>query len=215
MADRPIDPRAPIDPAVRTAGREGLTGTAPATVFGDLSPREDITIAPDFRPAGEQPAWRQDFPIDWPQDHYVERRDFMKFLTLTSFAFAVGQAWIAVQSWARGASPAPAGRRIAAVSDIAIGASLVFDFPGDHDPCVLVRVADNHFVAYGQKCTHLSCAVIPRPAEKTLLCPCHEGVFDLASGRPLAGPPRRPLDRIALEIRGGAVYATAVERRTV
>src|SRR5579875_3286117 len=31
------------------------------------------------------PAWRQDFPIDWPQDHYVARRDFTKFLVLTAF----------------------------------------------------------------------------------------------------------------------------------
>ena len=46
--------------------------------------RETISIPPDGRPAEEQPAWRQDFPIDWPQDHYVERRDFVKFLTLTS-----------------------------------------------------------------------------------------------------------------------------------
>jgi hypothetical protein len=48
--------------------------------------RETISIAPDGGPAEEQPAWRQDFPIDWPQDHYVERRDFVKFLTLTSLA---------------------------------------------------------------------------------------------------------------------------------
>ena len=52
--------------------------------------REQITIAPDFAPADAQPAWRQDFPIDWPQDLYVERRDFMKFLVLTSAAFTRG-----------------------------------------------------------------------------------------------------------------------------
>ena len=214
MAELPIDPRGPVDPAIGTPGREGLTGTAPAGVFGDLA-REDVTVAPDFRPAAEQPAWRQDFPIDWPQDVFVERRDFMKFLTLTSFAFVVGQIWIAIQSWARDARAVPAGRRIASVADLPVGGSLVFDFPGDHDPAVLVRLSDDRFVAYGQKCTHLSCAVIPRPADNTLHCPCHEGLFDLASGRPIAGPPRRPLDRIQLEIRDGQVYATAREPRAV
>ena len=68
--------------------------------------RETISVLPT---AGrcEQPAWRQDFPIDWPQDHYVERRDFVKFLTLTSLAFVVGQFWIAGQNWLRGRQRPP------------------------------------------------------------------------------------------------------------
>ena len=33
-------------------------------------------------------------------------------------------------------------------------------------------------------------------------CPCHEGYFDLDTGRQIAGPPRRPLPRIMLEVRG-------------
>lgn len=49
---------------------------------------------PDGRSADEQPAWRDDFPIDWPEDHYVARRDYTKFMVLTSLAFAVGQLWI-------------------------------------------------------------------------------------------------------------------------
>ena len=53
--------------------------------------RETLSIPPDGRPLAEQPAWRQDFPIDWPQDEYVGRRDFVKFLTMTSLAFVVGQ----------------------------------------------------------------------------------------------------------------------------
>jgi Rieske Fe-S protein len=68
--------------------------------------------------------------------------------------------------------------------------------------------------AYSQKCTHLSCAVIPRVNEGIIWCPCHEGVFDLASGRPIAGPPRRPLTRILLRVQGGDVYAVGVEERT-
>ena len=78
---------------------------------------EQITIAPDGRPMDEQPAWRQDFPIDWPQDQYVARRDFMKFLVLTSLAFAVGQSGSARRTGAR--TPRAAGRwsRIAPLDD--------------------------------------------------------------------------------------------------
>ncbi|MGH7928570.1 MAG: ubiquinol-cytochrome c reductase iron-sulfur subunit [Candidatus Binatia bacterium] len=69
-------------------------------------------------------------------------------------------------------------------------------------------------MAYHQKCTHLSCPVIPHVEEGRLHCPCHEGIFDLATGRPLAGPPRRPLPRIMLQIREGRIYAGGVEERT-
>ena len=214
MADSGPDPRSPIDPAINTPGREGLTGTAPASLYAPSLEREAITIAPDFAPPDAQPAWRQDFPVDWPQDLYVERRDFMKFLVLTSAAFAVGQIWIGVQNWYRRHSGQPPVRRIASVDDIAVGAAIGFTYPDEQEPCLLVRLTVNEFVAFGQKCTHLSCAVIPRPAEGSFYCPCHEGRFDIRTGVPTAGPPQRPLTRIVLDRRGRDIYAVGVEQRT-
>jgi Rieske Fe-S protein len=175
--------------------------------------REHITVAPDFTPASAQPAWRQDFPIDWPQDQYVERRDFLKFMVLTSAAFTVGQLWIAFQQWYRRQSGQAAGVRIASIDDVAVGGALSFTYPDEHDRCLLVRLSAGEFVAFNQKCTHLSCAVIPRPVENSFFCPCHEGRFDLRSGAPTAGPPRRPLTRVVLEIRGRDIYAVGVEER--
>ena len=133
--------------------------------------RETISLPPGWPSRDQQPAWRQDFPIDSPQDQYVERRDFVKFLTLTSLAFFVGQLWIVVQSWRR-RSQVPAGaKRIASIREIPIGESLVFDYPDEHDSSVLVRLGESEFVAFSQKCTHLSCAVVPRPAEGVFHCP--------------------------------------------
>jgi nitrite reductase/ring-hydroxylating ferredoxin subunit len=177
--------------------------------------RDTLSVPPDGRPLSEQPAWRQDFPIDWPQDHYVERRDFVKFLTLTSLAFTVGQFWIAGQNWLRKRQGLPEMRRIASVGEVAVGATVVFDYPAAHDACILVRLSNAEFVAYSQKCTHLSCAVIPRPDEGLIHCPCHEGFFDLRTGRNVSGPPPRPLPRITLEIRDEVIYATGVETRTL
>ena len=208
-----IDPKRPVDPRVDSPGREGLTGTAPAELYTPIARREEITIAPDFRPPEQQPAWRQDFPIDWPQDHYVERRDFMKFLVLTSFAMTVGQFWIAAQNWLRRQRGLPELRRIASLDQLAVGGTLVFNYPGAHDPCVLVRLSDTELVAYSQKCTHLSCAVIPRPERGDIHCPCHEGYFDLRSGRPIAGPPPRPLPRVHVDVRGREIFATGIEWR--
>jgi Rieske Fe-S protein len=212
MAD---DARAPVDARIESGEREGLTGTTPANIYRRLHDAEQVTTPPDGRPMSEQPAWRTDFPIDWPQDHYVERRDFMKFMVLTSLAFTVGQFWIAAESlWRRRRADADLVR-LAAVSDVPVGGMQTFAFPTEHDPCVLVRPDERTFVAYSQKCTHLSCAVVPRIEEGVIRCPCHEGIFDLASGRPISGPPRRPLSRVRLEVRGDQIFAAGVEERTV
>ena len=204
-----------LDVRIDSEGREGLTGTTPASIYRPLRDPEQVTLPPDGRPLDAQPAWRTDFPIDWPQDQYVERRDFMKFMVLTSLAFTVGQFWIAAKSWMRRGSSASSEVRLASTDDLAIGDARTFAFPTEHDPCILMRTADRTFVAYSQKCTHLSCAVIPQVADGVLRCPCHDGMFDMATGRPLAGPPRRPLAQIVLDVRDGQIFATGVEARTV
>jgi Rieske Fe-S protein len=177
--------------------------------------REIISIPPDGRPHEDQPQWRQDFPIDWGQDNYIARRDFTKFMVLTSFAFVVGQIWIAVENFFRARKGVLPIQQIARVDDLQIGNSVVFNYPDEHEPCLLVRTGEDRYVAFSQKCTHLSCAVVPQPENNCFFCPCHEGRFDLTTGKPIAGPPRRPLPRITLEIRNGVIYATGVEVATV
>jgi nitrite reductase/ring-hydroxylating ferredoxin subunit len=205
----------PLDALVTDGRREGLTGTAPATVYSPVREVDQVTIPPDGRPLDEQPAWRRDFPIDRPQDDYVARRDFVKFLVLTSLGLAAGQLWIAFRQWWRGPAAEAERREIPGAFGLPVGGSVVFAYPGPDDPCVLVRVSDTEWVAYGQKCTHLSCAVIPQPERGVFHCPCHEGLFELRTGRPLAGPPRRPLPRVTLSVGNGRVYATGIELRTV
>lgn len=176
--------------------------------------REQITVPPDGRAPEEQPRWRHDFPIDWPQDEYVSRRDFVKFLLLTSLAFTTGQFWLLAQSLLR-RDEEPPEVAITPVEEVAVGGSLVFKYPEESSPSrLLVRLDEESFVAYEQQCTHLTCPVIPDVDRAELHCPCHEGIFDLATGRPLAGPPRRPLARVTLEVRNGMVYATGLEERT-
>src|SRR5262245_3357547 len=120
------DPRAFVDIRIDTPGREGLTGTTPASIYKPMHDPEQLTVPPDGLPLEQQPQWRQDFPIDWPQDHYVARRDFTKFMVLTSFAFAVGQFWIIVENWRRRRAGQPEIKRIASLSSLAVGETLVF-----------------------------------------------------------------------------------------
>lgn len=176
---------------------------------------DQLTLPPDGKPLENQPRWRQDFPIDWPQDEYISRREFIKFLLLTSGAFTAGQFLFLIQHVLRFGHPPPQEMAIARVDELPVGGSLLFKYPPDSPARLLVRVNETTFVAYEQQCTHLTCPVIPAVDEGELHCPCHHGVFDLLTGRPLAGPPRRPLARVILEVRGDTVYAVGIEERTV
>jgi Rieske Fe-S protein len=172
---------------------------------------EAVSVPPDGRGDEQQPDWRRDFPIDWPADEYRSRRQFAGFLLLTSLGFVVGHAWIALLRLSRRARGAPPVLDVAGVEELPVGGVRVFEYPAKGDTCVLVRLAADRFVAYDRRCTHLSCPVIPRPEEGRLHCPCHEGLFSLATGEPLAGPPRRPLPRVVLHVRAGRVIAPGVE----
>jgi nitrite reductase/ring-hydroxylating ferredoxin subunit len=175
------------------------------------SPAKKSPAAPLELPLSDQPAWRQDFPLDWPQDHFVARRDFTRFLVLTSLPFALLQVGIGVLNWFRRRRRRPDSKAIARLEEVPVGGVLAFRYPTEEAPCLLLRLAENTLVAFSQNCTHLGCAVTPEWEQKRLYCPCHVGCFALDTGRPLAGPPRRPLPRITLENRGGVMFAIGVE----
>lgn len=164
---------------------------------------------PDGRPFRDQPRWRRDFPIDVAEDAYVARRDFAKYVVLVSGAFATGQVSMLLRS-ALVRAPAPPRLRIASVVDVPVGGAIAFRYPADGDPCLLIRRREGEFLAYGSECTHLMCAVLPEVAKGRLRCPCHQGYFDLSTGRPIAGPPRRALPTVTLDVRDGEIYATGV-----
>ena len=162
-----------------------------------------------------KPLWAEEFSVHAADDAYVLRRQFTKFLVLTSVGMAAGNGWI----WAKSLFDEPVTDwprlTVARASELAPGTVKMFTYPTATDPCILVRRVDGEFAAFSQQCTHLSCAVIPQPEHSRLYCPCHEGAFDLRSGRPIAGPPNRPLTRVTLDVRGEDVYASGIELRTV
>jgi Rieske Fe-S protein len=172
---------------------------------------EEQTTPPDGRPNSEQPKWRKDFPIDWGQDEYVSRRDLAKYMVLTSAAFATGQLFITYKARQARTTAAPTDHAIATLDELPVGGAKTFTYPEGSTPRLLVRMSEDEFVAYDQQCTHLLCPVVPAVEEGKIHCPCHNGWFDLETGHPLAGPPRRPLQRIMLELRGNTLYATGVE----
>ena len=157
---------------------------------------------------GGRERWREDFPIGTMDDRYVARREFAKSLTIGSALLVlVNGAIAAVARWVR--KPAQMGKEepIGKASDLPTGGSMLFRYPTDEDPCILVRTQSGSLRAYSQVCTHLSCAVVHQPREDEFLCPCHRGRFDVNDGRPVGGPPLRRLPRVWIEQRGDDLFA--------
>ena len=102
---------------------------------------ENLSTPPDGRPLELAPQWRRDFPIDVPRDTYVARRDFAKFMVLTSFAFAVGQVWIVVQNLLRRRTGALPVRAVARAAEVPVGGSVSFAYPDADHPAVAQQVS--------------------------------------------------------------------------
>jgi len=151
------------------------------------------------------------FPIPWEDEQTVTRRNFMSFVLLLSTTLLASTGLLGLVNWFQRRSTAqftPA--LIATVNDVPIASAKLFSYPTAHDPCLLIRLAENQFVAYSQKCTHLSCPVIYQAQKNEFFCPCHAGRFAVDDGRVLGGPPQRPLPRILLNVKGHEVWATGV-----
>ncbi|MBI4563771.1 MAG: Rieske 2Fe-2S domain-containing protein [Planctomycetes bacterium] len=156
--------------------------------------------------------WREDFPTEWEQDAYVARREFAKFLVLGSALLAGANGIIAaVGRRFRKRAPRLPRLRIAGASVLPPGGSLLFRYPTEEDPCILIRTVGGELKAYSQMCTHLSCAVVYRAPAGEFHCPCHDGRFSAGEGRPIAGPPTRRLPKILIEQEGSDIYAIGKE----
>ncbi|MCC7228827.1 MAG: Rieske (2Fe-2S) protein [Fimbriimonadaceae bacterium] len=155
---------------------------------------------------------REDFPIDWEEDHFVSRREFLRFMTLASGGLAVGSAALAVWSRKTNDSIAFDAMRICRVDEVNAGSARGFTYPRPTDLCILIKDTEGEWKAYSRRCTHLSCPVSYEPDKHRLYCPCHNGAFSIEDGRVLQGPPPHPLPKILIETRGEEIWAVGVAK---
>ncbi len=78
------------------------------------------------------------------------------------------------------------------------------------NPALDTDVYDRYtpYIAISDRCVHLGCPVRWVDAAERFICPCHGGVYDLL-GRPVSGPPPRPLDRFYTRVVGEDVQLGA------
>ncbi len=154
--------------------------------------------------------WQAEFPYHWDADDLVSRRQLLQFAVYTSGALFASTALLALLGLIerpRSATTQP----IARVNEVPEGQAFYFHYPQPDDQAMLLHLPGGRFVAYSQRCTHLSCAVYYQPERGRLYCPCHDGVFNPLTGDPVAGPPQRRLPQIQLRREGDQILAVGVE----
>lgn len=182
-----------------------MSSNLPDAIKDVLSSEKDVRIA--------SAPYQQEFPYERDDESQVTRREFCNFLFVTSSALLASSAVFAGKS-AYDATQVEqfTPMHIDGSATLEPGSALNFKYPGEQDSAILVRSPQGEYSAFNQKCTHLTCPVYYARSHDRLECPCHEGGFDARSGRVLYGPPQRPLDRIAIEVRGDEVWATGLIR---
>lgn len=72
-------------------------------------------------------------------------------------------------------------------------------------PAVVVNTAAG-VKAYSAVCTHLGCIVAWDETAAMIVCPCHDGRFNPATGAVVSGPPPAPLPALTATVEGNDVY---------
>jgi cytochrome b6-f complex iron-sulfur subunit len=103
--------------------------------------------------------------------------------------------------------PSPSRNRVQAVligsdAQLPVGEVRTMDLGGHK---IMVLRTGEGVVAFSRRCTDLGCLVSWNKEREQFVCPCHLGVFD-KTGRNIAGPPPRPLDRYEVIARGEQLY---------
>lgn len=163
-------------------------------------------------PRDQESLWRDEFSVFQERERFVNRRQLIKFLTLTSLGMFVGNVWILIKSLLPRRESYPRVT-IARASEIPVGGVKLFRYPNEKEQCLLVRIGENDYAAYSQKCTHLSCAVYYSRQDNQLICPCHNGRFSIRDGAVIQGPPTRALPHVILERTDDEIIAAGMSGR--
>lgn len=107
-----------------------------------------------------------------------------------------------------GATVPPGSVAVASVADVASAGAIAFTIPFNApaplpagDPGVIIQLADGSFAAFDATCTHAACTVEWDAADRLLVCPCHEAIFDAEHGAAvLGGPAPAPLTSLPIVI---------------
>ena len=98
-----------------------------------------------------------------------------------------------------------AGGRVLAgtTTDLPIGSGKVVAMGSK--PVIVVNTTGG-VKAYSAVCTHLGCIVDYDATSNHIVCPCHDGHFNPASGGVISGPPPQPLPPVSVAVEKDQIF---------
>lgn len=104
----------------------------------------------------------------------------------------------------RTSTAAAGGRVLAGTTDtLPVGSGAVVAVGSK--PAVVVNTAAG-IKAFSAICTHLGCIVAFDATANMIICPCHDGRFNPATGAVVSGPPPAPLAPLTTVVEGSDIY---------
>jgi cytochrome b6-f complex iron-sulfur subunit len=132
----------------------------------------------------------------------MERRGFLKILTsilglsaLGTLAYPLFRYIFFVKTASTGATVTVpvAGLPEGTAKDLVVGDT----------PAIIIHKPTGYIVL-SRVCTHLGCLVNYHKDRQLLICPCHNGIYDL-DGNVVSGPPPRPLPQFPFKVVGDKI----------
>ncbi|HYN98678.1 MAG TPA: non-heme iron oxygenase ferredoxin subunit [Actinomycetota bacterium] len=78
-----------------------------------------------------------------------------------------------------------------------------FDIDGQ---LISIAVVQDNYYAFDDTCTHNQCSLADGDLSgTTIICPCHDGEFDVTTGEVLDGPPEEPLITYPVQVVGDEI----------
>ncbi|MDG4797505.1 Rieske (2Fe-2S) protein [Micromonospora sp. WMMD1082] len=94
----------------------------------------------------------------------------------------------------------PGAPALATLADIPVGGGQIFADAG----VVVTQPTEGTIKAYSATCTHQGCTVTS-VSDGTIVCACHNSVFDIADGSVRSGPAGAPLPAANVTVDGDAI----------
>ena len=140
----------------------------------------------------------------------MKRRNFINYFLGGSFFGVIAASLYPVIRYIIPPKQAESGVNsvtAAKIGELAPNTAKVFKF--GTKPGILIKTQAGELRAFIAVCTHLTCTVVYESDSQTLLCPCHNGRFDL-SGAVISGPPPSPLEALDVKQSGEDIIASKI-----
>ena len=123
----------------------------------------------------------------------ITRRNFLKYCLAGLGAFFIGQSAFPFLRYLMPLEKdaGPAEVKLPA-SEINLAPNSAKIFPFGRKPTLLIKTEAGEWICLSAVCTHFECTVHYDPSTRRIICPCHQGIYDIY-GKNIGGPPPRPL----------------------